>query len=86
MMIARLDGHVVGQVATCAVSGEETPGDVNVVEIKPVNCCLVDEFQHVEAVLVLGGINMLRSEAVVDGDDHGGELCGEPFAKVIVGF
>ncbi|KAM1256087.1 hypothetical protein ACFX2G_030838 [Malus domestica] len=85
-MLARLDYHVVGQVAASAVSGEETPGDVNVVEIKTLNSCCVNEFEDVHAVFVLGRIPMLRRMAVVDGDDDGREFGGETFAEVVVGL
>ncbi len=48
--------------------------------------CFIDELQDVEAVLVLTWILMLRCEAVVDGEDDGGDFSGESSAKVVEGF
>ena len=51
-----------------AVSGEEAPREIGV-RRENLAAILLEELHGVESVVVLGGVTVLRSEAVVDGDD-----------------
>ena len=69
--------HVVGDVSA---------GDVAAGEVGFFRWVFVDEFEDIDAVFVREGESIFRGEAVVDGDDDGGELSGEAAAEVVVGL
>ena len=78
-MFPRHDSHVVGDVSAGAAAG-----DVAASQIGFSWWVFVDEFEDIDAVFVRGGEFKFRGEAVVDGDNDGGELSGEAAAEVVV--
>lgn len=71
------------QIRAGAVAGEEAFRQVSI--FRQDRAVLVEEFEDVLAVVVLRRVPVLRREAVVDGDDDGGDLPAEPPADGVVG-
>lgn len=66
-----------------AVSDEEAPRAIGV-RRENRGVVLLEEFHGVESVVVLGGVTVLRREAVVDGDDVSRQFSGESPANAVV--
>lgn len=75
---------MVCQVGAGAVSSEEALGEIG--EFREEGSAVVVEvFEDVETVVVLTRIAMFGGEAIVDGDDDGGNLASELAADGVVG-
>lgn len=77
---------MVGEIGASAVAGEEAFGEIGIGREEADGVVLVvEEPEDVESVVVLGREAMLWREAVVDGEDDGGDAAGEAAAYGVVG-
>ena len=76
---------MMSYITSRTVSSDKTLFQISILR-KVFEIFFIDELQDIKAVFVLTWILMLWCEAVVDGDDDGGDFLSESLAKVVEGF
>nr|GLL19860.1 Os07g0643500 [Ipomoea trifida] len=76
--------HVVGQVSPGTISGKKAVRHVSVFWQYPIVLLIIEESQHVESIVVLSRVAVLRGQAIVNGNDDRRDFARKSAANCIV--
>lgn len=76
---------MMSYITSSTVSSDKTLFQISILR-KVFEVFFIDELQDIKTIFVLTWILILWYEAVVDGDDDGGDFLSESLAKVVEGF